>query len=158
MLLRELIGGDPPYTCKLIFIDDPTGFGHRVVDGDRVLEHVFTRLEEFDHAVACKITEGFEEPERSLSRRVFATADMFWIVALDGNTLRMRFGGIRVEWRESTGQSRAKEFRDRDRAVAGYHKAIADKQAEGYRELFARTVSITDVPKTSKKSCKRKAR
>lgn len=39
MLLRELTGGDPPPTCKLNFIDDPTGFGHRVTDGDRAVEH-----------------------------------------------------------------------------------------------------------------------
>ena len=36
MLLRELIGGDPPHTCKLLFLDDPTGFGHRVTDGDPI--------------------------------------------------------------------------------------------------------------------------
>ena len=81
MLLRELIGGDPSHTCKLILFDDSTGFGHRVVGGDRVLEHALTNLEEFDQAVSAKIAEGFAEPERSLSRRVFAFDELFWIVA-----------------------------------------------------------------------------
>ena len=72
MLLRELIGGDPPHACKLILIDDPTGFGHRVTDGGLVLEHVLTQAAEFERVVAVKIAEGFVETERSLTRRVFA--------------------------------------------------------------------------------------
>ena len=68
MLLRELIGGDSPYTCKLIFLDDPTGFGHRVTDGDRVVEHVLTKQAEFEQIMAEKIAEGFVETERSLTR------------------------------------------------------------------------------------------
>src|SRR5215213_8604745 len=112
MLLRELVGGDPPYACKLIFNDDPTGFGHRVTDGDRVIEHVFTKAAEFERAVAEKAADGFAETERSLTRRVFATADRFWIVWLDGDILGMQAGGLRADWRESSGRSKAKEFRD----------------------------------------------
>jgi predicted DNA-binding WGR domain protein len=148
MLLRELTGGDPPHVCNLIFIDDPTGFGHRVMDGDRVAEHVLTRRADFDAAVAEKLAAGYAETDRSLTRRVFATADRFWIVQLDGTTLRTQAGGIRVNWRESAGQARDKEFRDRDRAVAAYHKAIEAKRAEGYRERYGRTVAIPAAPKT----------
>src|SRR6188508_1678049 len=61
MLLRQFVGGDPPHTCTLVFIDDPTGFGHRVVDGGRLVEHVLTREAEFERAVAEKGSEGFVE-------------------------------------------------------------------------------------------------
>jgi predicted DNA-binding WGR domain protein len=158
MLLRELIGGDPPHTCTLVFIDDPTGFGHRVVDGDRLVEHVLTREAEFARAVAEKTAEGFVETERSLTRRVFATADRFWIIWLDGDTVGSQAGGIRAGWRESSGQVKVKEFRDRDRAVAAYHRAIADKRAESYREMYGRPVTIADAPTAPKKSGKKKSR
>lgn len=104
------------------------------------------------------IAAGFAETERSLNRRVFATADRFWIVALDGDIVRTQCGGILVDWRESSGQVRDKEFRDRERAVAAYHKSIADKQAEGYCEMYARGVQIACVPKAPKKPGKRKSR
>ncbi len=158
MLLRELTGGDPPYTCKLIFIDDPTGFGHRVMDGNRVVEHVFTKWAAFEEAVSEKVSGGFAETERSLSRRVFVAPEQFWIIWLDGDTLGTQLGGIRVNWQESAGQTKAKEFRDRDRAVAAYHKAIADKQTDGYRENFERAVTIANAPKTRKKPGKKKSR
>jgi predicted DNA-binding WGR domain protein len=158
MLLRELIGGDPPYACKMIFIDDPTGFGHRVTDGDRVIEHVFTKEAEFERVVAEKAADGFAEVERSLTRRVFVTPDRFWIVWLDGDILGTQAGGLRADWRESSGQSKAKEFRDRDRAVAAYQKAIADKVVEGYREMYGRVVAIADTPKGQKKSGRKKSR
>ena len=147
MLLRELAGGDPPHVCKLIFIDDPSGFGHRVMDGERVAEHVLTKWPEFDAAVAEKIAQGYAETDRSLTRRVFATADRFWIVQIDGTTLRTQTGGIRVNWRKSAGQSRDKEFRDRDRAVAAYQRAIEVKQSEGYVEKYGRKVTVPTVPK-----------
>ncbi len=158
MLLRELIGGDPPCTCRLIFRDDPTGFGHRVTDGDRVVEHVLTKQTDFENAVVEKRAKGFAETERSLTRRMFVTADRFWIVWLDGDTLGTHAGGLRADWRESSGQTRAKEFRDRDRAVAAYHKAIADKETEGYRERFARPVTIAEGPKAPRKPGKKKSR
>ncbi len=158
MLLRELVGGDPPHACKLILIDNPTGFGHRVTDGDRVVEHVLTHETEFERAVAEKTAEGFAETERSLTRRVFATADRFWIVWLDGDTVVTQAGGIRADWRESSGQSKAKEFRDRDRAVAAYHKAVADKRADGYREKYERPVVIAETSKGVKKPGKKKSR
>ena len=158
MLLRELVGGDPPHTCKLLFIDDPTGFGHRVTDGDRVVEHVLTKLEEFESAVAEKTAAGFAETERSLTRRVFATADRFWIVWLDGDTLGTHSGGIQPNWREASGQTKGKEYRDRARAVAAYHKAVADKLAGGYRERYERAVTIAAVPNTSRKPGKKKSR
>ena len=158
MLLRELVGGDPPYTCKLLFRDDPGGFGHRLTDGGRVVEHVLTQMEEFQRAVAAKIAEGFPETGRSLTRRVFVTADRFWIVALDADTLRTQSGGRGANWRESSGQTKGKVFRDRDRAVAAYRKAIADKQADGYHEQYARTVAIADTPKAPKQPGKRKSR
>jgi predicted DNA-binding WGR domain protein len=158
VVLRELVGGDPPYTCQLIFLDDPTAFGHRVTDGGRVLEHVLTKPEPFEQAVAEKIAEGFTETERSLTRRVFTTADRFWVVSLDGDTLRTQSGGIRADWRGSSGRARDKEFRDRDRAVAAYHRAIADKQAEGYLERYARPVVIADAPAAPKKPGRRKSR
>ncbi len=151
MLLRELTGGDPPYTCKIIFRDDPAGFGHRVADGDRVVEHVLTRLADFEQAVADKLAEGFTETERSLTRRVFVTADRFWVVLLDGDALRTQAGGIRVDWQESSGQAREKRFRDRDRAVAAYHKAIEGKRAEGYREWHGRNVPVPAGPKAPRK-------
>src|SRR5213082_3207727 len=109
MLLRELVGGDPPHACKLILIDDPTGFGHRVTNGDRVIEHAFTKAAEFERAVAEKAADGFEETERSLTRRVFATADRFWIVWLDGDAVGSQAGGIRAGWRESSGRVKVKE-------------------------------------------------
>ena len=158
MLLRELIGGDLPRACKLILIDDPTGFGHRVTDGDWVLEHVLTKAPEFERAVAEKVAEGFVETERSLTRRVFATADRFWIVWLDGDTVGSQSGGIRADWRESSGQVKGREYRDRARAVAAYHKAVADKRAEGYREMYGRPVTIGDAPAAPKKSGKKKSR
>lgn len=96
--------------------------------------------------MAEKVGEGFAESERSLTRRVFATADRFWTVWLDGDTLGTQSGAIRAGWRESAGQTKAKEFRDRDRAVAAYHAAVADKRAGGYREEYERTVAITQVP------------
>lgn len=158
MLLRELVGGDPPHACKLILIDDPTGFGHRVTDGGRVVEHVLTREAEFERAVAEKTAEGFAETERSLTRRVFAAAGRFWIVWLDGDTLVTRAGGIRSDWRESSGRGKAKEFRDRDRAVAAYHQAVADKLTDGYRERYGRPVAIAETPKGAKKPGKKKSR
>jgi predicted DNA-binding WGR domain protein len=158
MLLRELVGGDPPYACKLIFIDDPTGFGHRVTDGDRVVEHVLTKEAEFNRAVAEKTAEGFVETERSITRRVFATADRFWIVWLDGDAVGSQAGGLRPGWRESSGRVKVKEFRDRDRAVAAYHRTIAEKRAEGYREKYERPVTIADAPTAPKKSGKKKSR
>ena len=108
--------------------------------------------------MAAKLAEGFTETERSLTRRVFATAARFWIVWLDGDTLATQSGGIRPDWRESSGQSKVKEFRGRDRAVAAYHKAIADKVADGYREKYERAVTISEAPKGQKKSGKRKSR
>ncbi|MDB5313918.1 MAG: hypothetical protein JWO38_8120 [Gemmataceae bacterium] len=153
-----MVGGDPPHTCKLIFLDDPTGFGHRVTDGGQVVQHVLTRHAVFEEAVAAKIAEGFAETERSLTRRIFTAADRYWIVALDGDTVRTLVGPIRLDWRESSGHARDKEFRDRDRAVAAYYKAIADKQMEGYGERYARPVVLADAPKGPKKPGKRKAR
>ncbi len=158
MLLRELVCGDPPSTCKLIFANDLNGFGHRVMDGERVLEHVLTKMADFEQAVSEKLTEGFAETERSLTRRVFVSADQFWIVWLDGDTLGTQFGGVGVNWRASVGQTRVKEFRDRDRAVAAYHKAIADKHADGYCEKYGRVVTIIDAPKALKKTGKKKSR
>ena len=158
MFLREFVGGDPPHACKLILIDDPTGFGHRVTDGDRVIEHVFTKAAEFERAVAAKAAEGFAETERSLTRRVFVAADRFWIVWLDGDAVGTQAGGVRPDWRESSGRVRAKEFRDRDRAVAAYHKAVAEKVAEGYREIYGRVVTIAEIPTVAKRSGKKKAR
>lgn len=157
MLLRELVGGDPPYACKVIFLDDPSGFGHRVTDGGRVTEHVLTKHADFEDAVAAKIAEGFAETELSLTRRVFVSSDRFWIVALDGDTVRTQFGRIQVDWRKS-GRDRGKEFRDRDRAVAAYHRAVADKRGEGYEERYARPVRIADAPADPKKPGKRKSR
>ncbi|MSR55075.1 MAG: WGR domain-containing protein [Gemmataceae bacterium] len=158
MLLRELEGGDPPHRCKLIVIEDPAGFGHRVMEEELLLEYVLTKLVDFEQAMAEKIAEGFEEPERSLTRRVFTTAELFWIISLDSDTLRTQAGMIRADWRETTGKSRSKEFRDRDRAVAAYHKAIADKRAEGFREKYGREVQIADAPRAAKKQGKRKSR
>ena len=158
MLLRELVGGDPPFTCTLIFLDDPSGFGHRVTDGERVTEHVLTRRADFESAVAAKFAEGFTETERSLTRRVFVSSDRFWIVALDGDTVRTQFGRLRADWRESSGQTRDKEFRDRDRAVSAYHRAVGDKRGEGYEERYARPVRIADAPAARKKPGKRKSR
>jgi predicted DNA-binding WGR domain protein len=158
MLLREYIGGDPPYSCKLIFRDDPAGFGHRVTDGERMVERVLTKREDFEQAESEITAAGYAETERSLSRRVFVNADRYWIVALDGDTVRTQFGAIRVDWRESSGQVRDKEFRDRDRAVAAYHRAIADKQAEGFIEKYGRDVQIAEAPKFPKKPSKRKSR
>ena len=158
MLLRELVGGDPPYTMKLIFLDDPAAFGHRVMDGERVVEHVLTKYADFEQAVTEKLTQGFAETERSQTRRVFVTADRFWIVALDSDTVRTQTGSIRENWREASGHARNKEYRDRNRAVSAYHTAITDKQLEGYRELYARTVVIAEVPRGAKKPGKRKSR
>lgn len=158
MLVREFVGGDPPHTCKLVFIDDPAGFGHRVTDGDRVVEHVLTKAADFERAVAEKAAEGFAETERSLTRRVFVAADRYWIVWLDGDAVGTQAGGVRPDWRESSGNVRAKEFRDRSRAVAAYHRAVADKVVEGYREVYERPVTIAEVPKGQKKSGKKKSR
>jgi predicted DNA-binding WGR domain protein len=158
MLLREFIGGDPPYACKLVFRDDPTGFGHRVADGERMVECVLTNRADFEQAESDLTAQGFAETERSLSRRVLVNADRYWIVVLDGNTLRTQFGGIRVDWRESSGQVKDKEFRDRDRAVAAYHRAIADKQVEDYREKYGREVGIAEISKLPQKPGKRKSR
>jgi len=157
MLLREFTGGDLPHTCKLIFRDDPSGFGHRVMDGDRVAEQILTKKADFETAVAEKLAEGFAETERSLTRRMFATSDRFWIVMLDGDTLLTHFGGIRVNWQESSGQNKAKEFRDRDRAVAAYVRAIEGKLAEGYRKNHVRKVPLP-IPTAAKKPGKRGAR
>jgi predicted DNA-binding WGR domain protein len=158
MLLRELVGGDPPHACKLIFIDDPTGFGHRGMECDKVVEHVLTKRIDFDQAVADKLAEGFSETERSLTRRVFATADKFWIIMLDGNTVRVQFGGIRLNWRESSGQTRNKLFRDRERAVAAYQKAIEGKRAEGYQEKYGRKVPIPTASNEPNKPGKKGSR
>lgn len=158
MLLREMVGGDPPHTCKLIFLDDPAGFGHRVVDGGRVLEQVFTKPDDFERAVAEKAAEGFAETDRSLSRRVFAIGDRFWIVWLDGDTLRTQSGGRRVDWRESSGHTRDREYRDRDRVLAAYHRAVAEKTDEGYHELYARAVTLAAPATTARKPGKRKSR
>ncbi|VTR95125.1 unnamed protein product [Gemmata massiliana] len=91
-----------------------------------------------------KLAEGFEETERSLTRRVFTTTDQFWIVTLEGNAVCVHFGGIRPDWNESLGQKRSKLYRDRNRAVAAYHRAIAGKLEEGYVEQYAREVLIPE--------------
>ena len=158
MLLREFIGGNPPYFCKLIFRDDAAGFGHRVTDGERMVVRVLTILADFEQAKSEITAEGFVETERSLSRRVFVNADRYWIVTLDGNTVRTQFGGMRVDWRETSGQVKDREFRDRDRALAAYYRSISDKQAEGYVEEYVRGVEIANTPSTTKKPSKRKAR
>ena len=88
---------------------------------------------------------------------MFVSADRFWIVALDGATVRTQFGRVQIDWRKS-GRDRGKEFRDRDRAVAAYHRAVADKLGEGYEERYARPVLIADTPAAPKKSGKRKSR
>ncbi|QDU19053.1 hypothetical protein [Urbifossiella limnaea] len=158
MLVRELVGGDPPYACKVIFLDQPAGFGHRVTDAGRVVEHVLTRHAEFEAAVAEKLAEGFAETDRSLTRRVFVADGMFWVVALDGAAVRTRFGKVRADWREASGEGGEREYRDRDRAVAAYHRAVAAKEAEGYQELHPRPVVIPDSPMPPKRSGKRKSR
>lgn len=142
----------------MIFLDHPTGFGHRVVDGGRVVEHVLTRHAEFEAAVAALVAEGFAETGRSLTRRVFVADGMFWAVALDGDAVRTRFGKVRADWRESSGEGGEREYRDRDRAVAAYHRAVADKEAEGYREVHPRPVSIPAPPPAPRKSGRRRAR
>ncbi|WP_439626144.1 hypothetical protein [Gemmata sp.] len=144
MLVRELTGGDPPLTCKVIFVDEPLRFGHRVTDGGRLVEHVLTRREDFERAVAEQAAAGFAETERSLTRRVLATADQFWIGTLDGNAVCVHSGGIRPDWNEAMGQKRSRLYRDRRRAVAAYHRAVAGKLAEGYVEQYAREVAIPD--------------
>lgn len=53
---------------------------------------------------------------------------------------------------------KVKEFRGRDRTVAAYHRAIADKRAEGYHDRYARPVMIGEPPMAAKKSGKRKSR
>ncbi|MCE9564062.1 MAG: hypothetical protein K8U57_18620 [Planctomycetes bacterium] len=158
MLLREFVGGDPPHSCKLMLIDDPTGFGHRVLDGGQMVEHVLTQSADFERATAAKMSEGFTETERSLTRRIFVNESQFWIVWLDGVTIGTQVGGLRVKWKESVGQTRVKEFRERDRAVAAYHRVIAAKQAEGYREESSRAVAIADMPNTPLNLGKKKAR
>jgi hypothetical protein len=50
-----LVGGDPPYACKVVFLDQPAGFGHRVVDGGRVVEHVLTRHAEFEPSAGARV-------------------------------------------------------------------------------------------------------
>ncbi len=157
MLVRELVGGEPAYTCRLIFRDDPAGFGHRVTDEGRVVEHVLTRRDDFEEAVAARIAEGFAETGRSLTRRVFVAGDRYWIVALDGDTVRTQFGRIRIDWRPSSGEARDREFRDRDRAVAAFHRAVAGKLEEGYREEYARPIDYA-APKSPPKPGKRKSR
>lgn len=99
-----MIGGIPPPACKLILIDDPTGFGHRVTDGGRVLEYILTRATEFERAVAETMAEDLVETRRSLTRRVFAVAERFWIVQLDGDTLGSQSGGLLTDWREAAGR------------------------------------------------------
>jgi predicted DNA-binding WGR domain protein len=158
VLVRELVGGDPPYTCKVTFLDDPAGLGHRVTDAGRVVEHVLTRYADFEEVVAAKAAEGFAETDRSLTRRVFVAGDMFWIVALDGDTVRTQFGRVRPDWRESSGEARDREFRDRARAVAAYHRAVAAKLGEDYVELYSRPVVFSDLPKSPPKPGKRKSR
>ena len=119
---------------------------------------VLVRITDFEEAVTAKHAEGFTETERSLTRRVFTAADRHWIISLDGDTVRTLAGPVRADWREASGHARDKEFRDRDRAVAAYHRAIADKQAEGYGERYARAVVIADTPTGPKKTGKKKAR
>ncbi len=55
-------------------------------------------------------------------------------------------------------RSKAKKFRDRDRAVAAYHRAVADKLADGYRKKYGRAVTIAENMKVVKKPGKKKAR
>ncbi len=157
MVVRELVGGNPSYVCKVIYVDDPTGFGQRIADGDRVLEHILVKQVEFEQTIAEMTASGFAETEWSLSRRVFVTADRFWIVSLDGDTLRTHFGTRRADWRESSGKTKGKEFRDRARAVAAYHSAIVEKRAEGYSELYGRDAPLA-APKAVKKPGKKKSR
>ncbi|HYH63125.1 MAG TPA: hypothetical protein VD866_00355 [Urbifossiella sp.] len=158
VIVRELVGGEPPHTCKLIFLDQPAGFGHRVTDEGRVVEHVLTDHAAFEAAVAAKLAEGFAETERSLTRRVYVADGMFWIVVLDGDAVRTRFGKVRADWRESSGEARDREYRDHDRGVAAYHRAVAEREEAGYRELHPRPVVIPAAPKPSKPSGKRKSR
>jgi hypothetical protein len=158
MLLRELAGGDPPYVCTLVFVDDPAGFGHRVVDGGRVVRHVLTDLAGFERAAAEKAAEGFAETGRSLTRRVFVTADEFWVVMLDGDTLRTQSGGRRACWSEAAGHTRDRLFRDRDRAVAAYHRAVAGRVAGGFREWHGRAVPPPVPPPAPKTSGRKGSR
>ncbi len=157
MVVRELVGGNPSYVCKVIYVDDPAGFGQRVEDGDRVLEHLLVKPSDFERTMAELTAAGFAETECSLSRRVFVSPDRFWIVSLDGDTLRTQFGTRRADWRESSGKAKGKEFRDRARAVAAYHSAIVEKRAEGYSELYGRDVPLA-APKAVKKPGKKKSR
>jgi hypothetical protein len=81
-----------------------------------------------------------------------------WVVAHDGTTVRTQFGRARADWRESSGEARDREYRDRDRAVAAYHRAVAGKVEEGYREWYPRPVLIADAPEAPPKAGRRKSR
>jgi predicted DNA-binding WGR domain protein len=77
---------------------------------------------------------------------------------LDSRTLRTQFGVIRLNWQDSSGHAKEKPFRDHDRAVAAYHKAIEGKLSEGYQEKYERKVSLPAASPDLKKFGKQGSR
>src|SRR5262249_43812312 len=96
--------------------------------------------------VSEKLSSGFAETERSLTRRSFeynkGNHRRFWIIELDGASHLARFGRIpendRYGYGGPGGQRRAKRFGSPEEARASYEKLIRQKLREGYVECHRR--------------------
>jgi hypothetical protein len=122
----------------VIFVDEPLGFGHRVTDGGHPVAQVPTRREDFERAVAEQAAAGFEETERSLTRRVLKTAVRFWIVTLEGNAVCVHAGPIRPDWSEAvtsgarcTGTAAAPSRRTTAQSPASSERGTSSSTPEG---------------------------
>jgi len=122
----------------------PSSTGQRcksLAQAKRILEAKVTGL----------LADGWEESLRSLSRRVWLFPDLkkpskFWAVRLEGATLVVQFGAINgrngnpFEDDRAAGQIKRKVFPSAADAHAAFDKAIAEKGAEGYKEMWRRRI------------------
>jgi predicted DNA-binding WGR domain protein len=96
--------------------------------------------------IAKKLSSGFAETERSLSRRSFeyikGNQRKFWIIELDGAGHLVRYGRIPKNgygYGVPGGQRRAKLFGSPEEARASYEKLVRQKLKEGYVECHIRS-------------------
>ncbi len=96
--------------------------------------------------VRDKLSAGFAETERSLTRRSFEYRQgkhrKFWVIELGGASHLVRYGRVPKDDRHgygiNGGQRRTKEFGSPEEARASYEKLIRQKLKEGYVECHPR--------------------
>jgi predicted DNA-binding WGR domain protein len=131
-----------------------TGRGMTSFDFDRLnFGSSYTWLDSEEEAVTRaqqevgkRLSAGFAETERSVSRRSFVyiagKSRKFWVIELDRACLFARYGRIpkndRYGYGGPGGQRQAKLFNSPEEARASYEKLIRKKLKDGYVECHKR--------------------